>query len=156
MSIGVTDLAYTAGIMDGEGSIGIARHKSKSCRRGYTLELYVQVTSSDEQLCEWLRSSFAGSMSHSINSVGNPMRHWIIVANQAKMFLKLISPYLRLKKSQAEIAIKFQDAKKRRPFKSDEEVAIEDAQRITLQNMHRGKNGSHKGITQPQPTETKV
>ena len=43
-----TDLAYTAGIMDGEGSIGIARHKSKSCKRGYTLELCVQITSSDE------------------------------------------------------------------------------------------------------------
>ena len=107
-----TGLAYTAGIMDGEGSIGIARHKSKSCKRGYTLELNVQVTSSDEWLCQWLKFSFGGSLSHSINSANNPMWHWIIVARKARDFLELIRPYLRLKKPQADIAIQFQKAKR--------------------------------------------
>ena len=146
-----TELAYTAGIMDGEGSIGIARHKSKSCRHGYMLELNVQVTSSDEWLCQWLKFAFGGSLSHSVNSVGNPMWHWIIVARKASEFLKLIKPYLRLKRPEAELAIKFQDAKKYQPRKSDEEVAVEEAQRILLQNMHRGKSGSHKGLRQELP-----
>jgi len=135
-----TDLAYTAGIMDGEGSIGIARHKSKSCKRGYTLELSVQVTSSDEWLCQWLKFAFGGSLSHSINNAGNPMWHWIIVARKASEFLKAISPYLRLKRPQAEIAIQFQDAKRHRQSKTDEEAAIEEAQRIVLQQMHGWRN----------------
>jgi hypothetical protein len=148
-----TDLAYAAGIMDGEGSIGIARHKSKSCKRGYTLELNVQVTSSDEWLCQWLKFSFGGSLSHSINNAGNPMWHWIIVARQASEFLKLIKSYLKLKKPEADLAIKFQDAKRHRPSKTDEEMAVEEAQRIVLQDMHRGKTGSHKGLRQEMPIE---
>ena len=146
-----TDLAYTAGIMDGEGSIGIARYKSKSCKRGYTLELNVQVTSSDEWLCQWLKFGFGGSLSHSINNAGNPMWHWIIAARKASEFLRLIKPYLRLKSPQADLAIKFQDAKRYRPSKSPEEMAVEEAQRIVLQNMHRGKTGSHKGLRREMP-----
>jgi len=149
-----TDLAYTAGIMDGEGSIGIARHKSKSCKRGYALELNVQVTSADEWLCQSLRFSFGGSLSHSVNSAGNPMWHWIIVARQAYAFLELIVPYLRLKRPEAELAITFQKAKRHRCRKTDEEVAVEDAQRLLLQNMHRGKTGSHKGLRQEFPRTT--
>lgn len=150
-----TDFAYTAGIMDGEGSIGIARNKSKSCKRGYALELCVQVTSSDEWLCTWLKFGFGGSLSHSINSAGNPMWHWILVARQAAAFLKLILPYLNLKRPEAELAIKFQSKKKHQPTKSDEEMAVEEAQRIMLQNMHRGKTGSHKGLRQEMPEEVK-
>lgn len=143
-----TDLAYTAGIMDGEGSIGIARHKSKSCKRGYTLELCVQITSSDEWLCTWLKFGFGGSLSHSINNAGNPMWHWILGARKASDFLKLILPYLKLKHPEAELAIKFQSAKRMRPIKTDGEMAVEEAQRIMLQNMHRGMTGSHKGLRQ--------
>lgn len=146
-----TDLAYTAGITDGEGSIGIARHKSKSCKRGFTLELCVQITSSDEWLCAWLKFGFGGSLSHSINSAGNPMWHWILGARKAAEFLKLILPYLKLKRPQAELAIKFQSAKRMRSVKTDEEMAVEEAERIMLQNMHRRPSGSHKGLRQEMP-----
>jgi len=145
-----TDLAYTAGIMDGEGSIGIARRKSKSCKRGYTLELCVQVTSSDEWLCTWLKFAFGSSLSHSINSAGNPMWHWILGARKAADFLKLILPYLKLKRPQAELAIKFQNSKKHwgATKKTDEHWAVEEAQRIMLQGMHKRPSGSHKGLRQ--------
>lgn len=142
------NLAYTAGIIDGEGSIGIAKHKSKSCKRGYVFELSVQVSSSDEWLCQWLKFGFGGSISHSVNKTGNPMWHWIIAARKASDFLKLILPYLKLKQPQAEIAVRFQDSKKHVCIKSDEQMAIEEAQRIMLQDMHRGRNGSHKGLKQ--------
>jgi len=143
-----TDLAYTAGIMDGEGSIGIARHKSKSCKCGFILELCVQITSSDEWLCTWLKFGFGGSLSHSVNNAGNPMWHWILGAKKASDFLKLIFPYLKLKQPQAELAIKFQNSKRRwgATKKTDEHWAVEEAQRILLQNMHRGKTSSHKGL----------
>ncbi len=142
------DLAYTAGIMDGEGSIGIAKHQSKSCKRGYTLELCVQVTSSDEWLCQWLKFGYGGSLSHSINNAGNPMWHWIIAARKASVFLKLMHPFLKLKKPQAELAILFQDAKRYGGHKTDKQWAVEEAQRIVLQNMHRRPSGSHKGLSQ--------
>lgn len=74
------------------------------------------------------------------------MWHWILGARKASEFLKLILPYLKLKRPEAELAIKFQSVKKMRPIKTDEEMAVEEAQRIMLQNMHRGKTGSHKGL----------
>lgn len=146
-----TDLAYTAGIMDGEGSIGIARHNSSTARRGYTLELCVQVTSSDEWLCQWLRFGYGGSLSHSSNSHGNPMWHWIIVARQAAVFLRLVLPYLKLKRPQAEVAISFQSAKRYTPRKTDGQMAVEEAQRLLLQEMHRRPTGTHKGLRQEMP-----
>lgn len=142
-----TDLAYVAGIIDGEGSIGIAIHKSPSCKRGYTLELCVQVTSSDDWLCQWLRFGFGGSLNHHLNIHGTPMTHWTIVARKAAEFLRLILPYLMIKKPQAEIAINFQSNKKRGMSKSDADMDTENAQRIALQNMHRRPNGTHKGLT---------
>lgn len=148
-----TDLAYTAGIMDGEGSIGIARHKSKSCKRGYTLELCVQVTSSDEWLCTWLKFAFGSSLSHSVNNAGNPMWHWILGARKASDFLKLILPYLKLKRPQAELAILFQDNKRYGGHKTEKQWAVEEAQRIVLQNMHKRPSGSHKGLRQETPND---
>lgn len=148
-----TDLAYTAGIMDGEGSIGITRNKSKSCKRGYALELLVQVTSSDEWLCQWLKFGFGGGLGHSINSAGNPMWHWSLGARKAAEFLRLILPYLNLKRPQAELAITFQKAKRYSGYKTDEQWALEEVQRLLLQNMHRGKTGSHKGLRQELPNE---
>ena len=146
------DLAYTAGIMDGEGSIGIAKHKSKSCRTGYAFELYVQVTSSDEWLCQWLKLGYGGSLSGSTNNAGNPMWHWIIASHKAGEFLKLVYPFLKLKHPQAELAIKFQDAKKHSGHKTDKQWAVEEAQRILLQNMHRRPSGSHKGLKKELPS----
>lgn len=146
-----TDLAYTAGIMDGEGSIGIAKRKSKSCKRGYTFVLCIQITSSDEWLCQWLKFAFGGCISHSTNNASNPMWHWVIGNKQAPSFLRSILPYLKLKRPQAELAIKFQEAKRMTPSKTDKEMAIEAAQRIVLQNMHRRPSGSHKGLRQELP-----
>jgi len=146
-----TDLAYTAGIFDGEGSIGITRHKSKSCKRGYSLELCVQVTSSDEWLCAWLKFAFGSSLSHSVNNAGNPMWHWILGDRKASDFLTLILPYLKLKRPQAELAILFQSRKKYGGHKADEHWAVEEAQRILLQNMHKRPSGSHKGLRQEMP-----
>ena len=146
-----TDLAYTAGIVDGEGSIGIARHKSKSCKRGYTLELCVQVTSSDEWLCTWLKFAFGSSISHSVNNTGNPMWHWILGARKAADFLKLILPYLKSKRPQAELAILFQNGKRYGGHKTDKQWAVEEAQRILLQDYHRRPSGSHKGLRQELP-----
>ncbi len=92
-------------------------------------------------------------MYHSVNNANNPMWHWIIAARKAAAFLGLVKPYLRLKRPQAELAIKFQDAKRYGGNKSEEQLAVEEAQRLMLRNMHRGKTGSLKGLRQEMPIE---
>ena len=59
--------------------------------------------------------------------------------NEALGFLKLIYPYLRLKKPQAEVAIKFQELGFRRSghILVDKEWAITEAHRILMGNLNK-------------------
>ncbi len=111
-----TDLAYIAGIVDGEGTIRAAprRTEGNGCR------MEVSVTSTTEWLCRWLKFNFGGCLVKRKNY--NPLRHkqswdWILGANKAKEFLYLIYPYLRIKKAQAELVIALQERIDKRKYK---------------------------------------
>ena len=52
------DLAYLAGIIDGEGTIGLYRCKNKKTRTGYYYSSTVQVSSCNYILMEWLGKKF--------------------------------------------------------------------------------------------------
>lgn len=69
---------------------------------------------------------------------------WAMTSNKARDFLTLILPYLKLKKPQAEIAIKFQASKNSRHFRelTEEETIIEEAQRIMVMGLHGRKQKS--------------
>lgn len=109
----VATLAYTAGIIDGEGCIGIYKEGRKG--RWIYYVLAVNVGNTNPQLIEYLYSNFGGQ---SWKSPRLPPRKtaycWRLQAKSAGEFLKLIFPYLLLKKPQAELALKFQ-ARRRIP-----------------------------------------
>lgn len=142
-----TDLAYWAGIFDGEGSISICRGPSKSCHTGFRYKLQIAVTSADEWLVQALRMAFGGSINISASPwSGRPIWRWTLTAHRAMECLELIAPYLHLKREQATIAIQFQKTKMIRNHRragkgairvTDAEYAVEEAQRILLGNMHR-------------------
>ena len=118
-----TDLAYTAGIIDGEGCI------------------YISKQSNDEWLCQWLKFTWGGSIYRI-----EPKKErwsiawdWTIQTNQAYIFLKTILPYLQLKRQQAEIAIKFQEKKKRYTYKTEGETAIEEVEYLLMKNLKHNK-----------------
>lgn len=135
-----TDLAYTAGIIDGEGSISI-RNTKNGKYRCYVLR--VDVGSTDEWLPMWLKFAYGGSVFNEIREKpASPLWRWTITTRQAKSFLGLILPYLQLKRPQAEIAIRFQARKHRdvcRP-KPKAELVLEEADAILLKSMHSAKN----------------
>ena len=130
-----TDLAYVAGIIDGEGCIYIEHGK-----KGKSIQLSVSVGSSDRWLCEFLKFSFGGCL-YEMKSKTLPCWKWEIRTRQAGQFLEDISPYLRLKKPQAEIAIKFQRARHQQNWvkKTDEEKAVEEAQYLLVKQLKRNK-----------------
>lgn len=135
------DLAYTAGIIDGEGSIGIYTDNLKRKHPCYCLQ--VGVTSADEWLPMWLKFAFGGY----VYKMETPPQHktkwyWTVRARQAKNFIELVLPYLRLKREQAEIAIKFQSRKRHygRSIKPQSERILDEVEAIRLKEMkHRGK-----------------
>lgn len=137
-----TDLAYTAGIIDGEGCISIGKQTDRSSRRGFTYSLQVNVKSVDEWLPAWLQFSFGGGLHTYTNQADNCMWSWTITCKKASEFLKLIFPYLNLKRPQAEIALRFQARKcnRGRVGKTDREVALEEAEAILLKATHNVRN----------------
>lgn len=129
-----TDLAYVAGIIDGEGCIGIYKHKHR-----YYLQVAVHMT--NEWLVNWLSFAFKGSISTYgyYRKRENCQKEWAwnLTGKKALVFLELVYPYLKLKKPQAEIAIQFQKHKVLPKALTDGQRAIAEAQRILISNLKK-------------------
>ena len=108
-------LAYTAGIMDGEGSICIAKSAPsvKNGTKSPSHWLQVGIINTNRELIEWLEKTFGGHISDNSHSPSRkrqrPCWAWRVTSIQAKIFLQSIYPYLKIKKKQAKLAIEFQE-----------------------------------------------
>ena len=133
------DLAYTAGIMDGEGCIYIYKEKNN------IYEMRVSVGSTDEWLPMWLKLVYGGTarLKRPASDNWSALWEWCIRTKEAMLFLNLILPYLHLKRPQAEIAIRFESRKKRvgRAGTCRSLKILDEADAILLKSMH-SKKGS--------------
>ncbi len=131
-------LAYTAGIIDGEGCIGIYHSNALARKNQWRLILEVTVTNTGEWLCQWLKMQFGGGIRIHRDEALHHKKcwRWRVTSRQALSFLELVAPYLQLKRPQAELAITFQSKKRCRGSiqKSTKEIALEQAQKILLQS----------------------
>ena len=128
-------LAYAAGIIDGEGCIGIHR------RKGHHVVLQVAIHHTSQWLVEWFKMNFGGSVAYFVTKNPNhkDMWAWHLAPKQALEFLILIRPYLQLKRSHADLAIQFQSKRKKwgAAEKSQESTILEEAQRILMQQYNK-------------------
>lgn len=89
-------LAYTAGLLDGEGCI-------TGTTNGTQHSLFVFVGSSNHEILEWLQGYFGGTIVW--NGVDNPkwkrVEKWLVPAKSLIPFLKLMVPFLKIKQKQA-------------------------------------------------------
>jgi len=132
-------LAYAAGIIDGEGWVGIRRsgkHDSGTIR--YTMAVVVGNT--DRRMLNFMKKYFGGSISKR-KTVGNrqPAGAWEVASNKAADFLKLILEFLIVKKAQAESAIKFQG--KGRPMRKATEIERQQINYYVLSLRKLNKRG---------------
>ena len=101
------DIAYVAGLLDGDGWITIVERKGGR-RPVYVLHLGIATTSRD--LAEFCQGVFdVGSVTHWLPK-GRDKKMWTWrcwAVESAKTVLRALHPFLRLKKAQAEIAIEF-------------------------------------------------
>lgn len=92
---------YMAGFFDGEGCIRI----NKRIRGTYTeYMVFVTVGQKDGAIIDWMVENYGGG-SYYIKRDGSYV--WTATNKIAHEFLKRITPYLKYKKPQAEIAINF-------------------------------------------------
>lgn len=105
--------SYLAGLIDGEGYIGILRVKRgmkknwKNARDCFYIPV-LKVAMVDRPLIEWLYQSFGGSFEiRKAHGNASESYCWTLRKSQTAVFLKYIYPYLRIKKSQANIVAEF-------------------------------------------------
>jgi hypothetical protein len=107
-----TTLAYLAGVVDADGSISVRKSTYKMRVTGDAKQpVYfarVKVGQVEPQAVDLLKATFGGtvfqSAAHSRN--GRPFHLWEIHSNKAAVALQAMLPYLRIKRAQAENAIR--------------------------------------------------
>jgi hypothetical protein len=105
------DLAYAAGIMDGEGTIGITEYRPDGKRRKTPdFRPYVGVIMTDPVVPNWLARTFSvGSVNHYAGRQANhkPTYSWRLGNRQALDFCRVLLPHLKIKQAQAALLVEF-------------------------------------------------
>ncbi len=104
-----TEKAYIAGIIDGEGCIGIYRTGGKR-KDAARLSLRVMVGMTDKDILYWLKETTGvGGVWHHAFPKGNRKEswQWAVRSRQAAELLFELVPYTRVKEEQSIIALTF-------------------------------------------------
>ena len=101
--------SYLAGLLDGEGYFGIYIVRNKhyiSC---------VKMASTDKEIIKWLKESFGGYFYERKfdNDDWKDAYTWTLTDKKVVPFLKKITPYLKIKRKQAEIILKREKLKEK-------------------------------------------
>lgn len=137
------DLAYFAGLFDGEGCLHIRKTKTKVQKTTYAL--VCKISMCNFSILEQLQQTFGGSLhkerEHQYSNKYNKLWTWTLSCVKARDFIIAILPFLRIKKSEAELAITFQAGKARTHKsipKTESKLAIEETQYILMRNLKQG------------------
>ena len=108
MKVNRDDLIYTAGIIDGEGHIGLNHRNNKR-----QIKVVVGITNTDKKLMKWLENIWGHkAYPHNNNRIVpncKPLYQWVIQDSQAIEMIKAIRPYLKLKTEKASLAMAYWD-----------------------------------------------
>jgi hypothetical protein len=108
----VGQIAYLAGIIDGEGTLFIGNYGNKDKIRGTGFfQTIISVTTTDECLIDWLYNNFGGWKSEytpkqRAKNCKGPVYSWKCTGDRLTHLCELMIPYLVIKKEQAMILLK--------------------------------------------------
>jgi LAGLIDADG endonuclease len=113
--LNVVDAAYLAGLIDGEGYVGVSGSKnnkaSKGCKRGVALRISVSVNMTDSRPLKWAQTVTGVGTIHTHKKHKAHYRqawNWQIWSREAALVLKQIRPFLKVKGKQADLCIEYQ------------------------------------------------
>ena len=101
-----TDLAYIAGIIDGEGCISVwsVASKKDGAKRH---NIGVILDMSEKPAIELAQALFGGRIYHyPPRGHSKPISRWQVSGEKAEIMLRAIKPYLLVKRAQAEVALR--------------------------------------------------
>lgn len=105
-------LAWAAGFFDGEGCVLVEMSKEKACRHGFRTALHATVTQTSLPCLELFICRFGGRVVTNEHTTPNGRRwavqyRWSVKNQEAASFLRLIYPYVIVKKQQVEVALRY-------------------------------------------------
>lgn len=96
------NLSYLAGFFDGEGSISILKRTKGDWNVSHFIR--VSIGQKDGATLDWIKDTFGGNV-YLVSRDGSYV--WAISDYKGYEFIKTLAPYLRYKKTQADLAVKF-------------------------------------------------
>jgi hypothetical protein len=104
----VAVLGYIAGLIDGEGHIGITSSFDKKKSKNPSHAARVVVTNCDARLVQWLHRSVGGGLvevDHKQRDRWRTCYRWVLNGQNAEDMLRAVMSYLVIKREQAEIVL---------------------------------------------------
>lgn len=102
--------AYAAGLFDGEGSVDIYNATPAKASKSPSFMLRVTIAQKDGKVMYWLKENFGGYVG--IDRHRKYFIHrWDIRSQKAVVFLRIIAPFVIIKKPQVELAMEFEEQK---------------------------------------------
>jgi hypothetical protein len=111
VSLQEIEIAYIAGLVDGEGSIGVSA--SSHSLTNYRIKL--DITMCDRQAIDFAASVFGGKvvqLKHKTSS-GKAIYSWVLWCQKAANVLEQLIPYLLIKRDRAQKAVQLARMMKR-------------------------------------------
>ncbi len=113
--ISQTLLAYLAGIIDGEGYIGIKKYSGKNCVSP-TFHERITVCMSEKYILDIFKKNFGGyihtrKFKNKIIKTNKIGYAWETTDRKAANIIMVFLPYLKVKKEQAKIVLKLRKSK---------------------------------------------
>jgi hypothetical protein len=131
------DLAYLAGLIDGEGCITLGRTVRAGQRRGESRTYdSLTIVNTNRDVLLWVQEVFGGRIHANIKREQGWKTAFSWYATNPASVLKAILPYLKIKKRQAEIFLEF-CATKRRYGKSRIPIDVEDRRTQIVAEIRR-------------------
>lgn len=105
-AINQLDLAYTAGLIDGEGHIKLRCSRKNSQSETFKWDTTLEVEMTDKPVIDWLYETYGGKTYNYSRLGRNQTWRWIIAGKSAYEVAKLIQPYIKGKQNQIDLFIK--------------------------------------------------
>lgn len=108
----MVQIAYLAGIVDGEGCFYLGQVKQGKYGNGLQFHSMLKVTSCDEELIIWLENIFGGQKDSryrwtSKKSFTRPVYNWQATGEMLDYICPLIKPYLIIKSKQCDVMMRY-------------------------------------------------
>ncbi len=131
MSNNLSDLAYCAGLFDGEGCITLTKGGDSNYR------LRLKITSTDYSVLTWLQEHFGGSIILSRKETDNNKESWdwYCKTEDQVVFLFGILPYTIIKRAQIIEALNYHFEKQNGGKLTEDEFVLRERYYMKLKSM---------------------